>query len=628
MNTFRSLTIEPLTARLAAGVTLLIVVPLAVGLSLVLRYEYAHTVTVRAVAADLETRMLEVALRGQMLRRSPGVTAELLRAAGAQPDVRRAMVVDHAGVVRYSSRAEDLGTRLSRESPTCAVCHQVGRDGRPRTVLFEEEGFDVLRTVRPIENGPECHGCHDPERRVNGILVLDLSLATAQAQLRAETRRIGLAIVGVTVVILAGVGGLLRRQVLVRLRRLGRTARSVAGGALSERAEVRGRDVIACLAEDVNRMADAAVSLIAEVKKRERETAGILNSLDDGLIVLDRDLRVVAVNRSMSQRLARRPETLRGRPSREVVCPGFRCRDDREPCPALACLTTGKSQRAVYEHSRPGDGDRRVEEVCVSPIFGEDGSVWQAVEIWRDITERVREEERLAEIEHLTSLGVLASGLSHQLNTPLATALTCSEAILDRLDAQGAGDGDEATVDAIRQGARSIRDAVLRCRSATSQFLGFARRIPLTTEPVDVVQAVQAVMALAWPTARERGIDLELLEADGAVPFVRANGEAVQHVVLNVLVNAIESFRQPGGKVVARFIVGDDVRLQIRDSGSGIPPEIQRHLFQPFRTSKPGGTGLGLFVSRTLMRRLNGDVRLVESAVGRGSCVEIVFPRV
>ena len=72
---------------------------------------------------------------------------------------------------------------------------------------------------------------------------------------------------------------------------------------------------------------------------------------------------------------------------------------------------------------------------------------------------------------------------------------------------------------------------------------------------------------------------------------------------------------------------GSDVRVRVRDNGSGIPPEVQKHLFEPFRTQKPRGTGLGLFLSRTFMRRFNGDVRLLDSAVGRGSCIEIIFPR-
>ena len=134
------------------------------------------------------------------------------------------------------------------------------------------------------------------------------------------------------------------------------------------------------------------------------------------------------------------------------------------------------------------------------------------------------------------------------------------------------------------------------------------------------------IISLAQPTARGAGILLEL-QTDGPVPPVTANTEVVQHVVLNVLVNAIESFSQPGGTIVVRFLVDADVRIQIRDTGCGIPGDVQRHLFEPFRTKKPRGTGLGLFLSRTFMRRFGGDVRLVDSVVGRGSCIEIVFAR-
>ena len=295
-------------------------------------------------------------------------------------------------------------------------------------------------------------------------------------------------------------------------------------------------------------------------------------------------------------------------------------------CPTARCLSTGRLERAIYQLPDSAGSDRRVHEVYASPVFGDDGSVAQVVEVWRDITERVRDEEHLAEIERLSSLGVLASGLSHEVNTPLATTLTCSESIIDQLGERGDRGVDPDTVEAIRESAIVIRDQVLHCRSITDQFLRFARGIPPAIEPIDLRQVVRSILSLAAPAAREAGIDLRL-QGDGPVPLATANTEVVQHVVLNVLVNAIESFDRPGGTIVGRFIVDSDIRLQIRDNGCGIAPAVQKHLFEPFRTQKPRGTGLGLFLSRTFMRRFGGDVRLVESAVGRGSCVEIVFAR-
>jgi PAS domain S-box-containing protein len=616
---------ERLTARLAVGITLLVIVPLAGGLYLLARHQYEQTIAARRAAAELENRILEAALRHQMMRKDSQLMTEILQEVGRQPEVRRAMVIDHEGVVRLSSREPDLGLRFARDSPTCLVCHTKTPGARERWVLLEEDGNDVLRSVLPIENRVECRGCHGATQKLNGMLVLDISLAPVQSQLRGEMRRMGAATAVLTLVLLGGVGLLVRRLVLTRLIRLGRTARSIAGGALEERADPAGDDVIGSLARDFNEMADATSSAIAEVKEREQRMSGVLNSLDDGLIVLDRSFSVVAANRSISRRLCTYPEMLGGRNCRDAIGHALPCRDD-DMCPTARCLSTGRLERAVYELPGSDGDDGRVQEVYASPVLDDDGSVTQVVEVWRDITERVREEEHLAEIERLSSLGVLASGLSHEVNTPLATTLTCAEAIVDRLQECGGGEADAETLAAIGEGAEEIRQQVLRCRKITEQFLRFARGIPPAIEPIDLQQVVRTIMSLAAPTAREAGVEL-VLQGEDPMPLVTANTEVVQHVVLNLLVNAIESFEKPGGTITARFIVDSDVRLQIRDTGCGIPPEVQKHLFEPFRTQKPRGTGLGLFLSRTFMRRFGGDVRLVESAVGRGSCVEVLFPR-
>ena len=617
-------TLDRLTARLAVGISLMVVIPLASGLYLLSRYQYERSIAARRAAAVLENRILETSLRHQMLTRDSRLMTQILEEVARHPEVRRAMVIDHNGVVRLSSREPDVGIRLSPESPTCRVCHAKTPAERERWVLLHDDGIDVLRTVQPIENRPECHRCHNSKAKLNGILILDVSLAPLQAQIRTERGRIAIATIILIFVLLAGVGLHVRRVVLSRLNRIGRTARSIASGAFGERVDSAGDDVIASLARDFNNMADATSSLIDDVRGREQQLAGVLNSLDDGLVVLDRHFQVVAANRSIATRLCAYPEALRGRNCRDVVGHALPCREDAE-CPTARCLATGRLQRATYGFASSAAGTGRVHEVYASPVFDDDGAVAQVVEVWRDITERVREEEHLAEIERLSSLGVLASGLSHEVNTPLASTLTCSEAILDQLDGVDLASLGPEMVEAIRDSARTIRDQVLRCRTITDHFLRFARGIPPAIEPIDLQEVVRNIMALARPTAREAGIEL-VLDGNGPVPVVTANTEVVQHVVLNLLVNAIESFPAPGGRVVARFCVDDHVRLQIRDTGCGIPADVQRHLFEPFRTQKPRGTGLGLYLSRTFMRRFNGDVRLVDSAPGHGSCVEVVFP--
>ncbi len=618
------LKLDRLTLRLAAGITLLVIVPLSLGLWVLAWFHFNQTLSTRRAAAELENRMLEAALRHQMIQRDNRLMTEILREVGRQPEIRGAMVIGHDGTIRFSSREQQVGARISRQSPTCLVCHSRAPESRESWVLLKEDGDDFLRSVLPIRNRPECFGCHGAADKLNGILILDVSLQGIREQLRSDSAWMMGATVLLTLALLAGVGLLVRRLVLTRLGRLGRTARAIAGGAVGDRAVVEGGDVIESLAKDFNSMAEATSSLIAEVREREQQMAGVLNSLDDGLIVLDRQFRVVAANRSISRRLCSYPESLRGQRCRDVTGHVLPCHDDMD-CPTARCLTTGRLERAVYGLSASGDETRRVHEVYASPVYSEDGTVAQVVEVWRDITERVREEERLAEIERLSSLGVLASGLSHEVNTPLASSMTCADVILGRLE--DSPDGiDRENIEAIRESASIIREQILRCRRITDQFLRFARGIPPSIEPIDLLEVVRGILTLAEPTARHAGIAIKLEDAD-PVPLVTANTEVVQHVVLNVLVNAIESFDGGGGTIRVRLITGAEIRLQIRDDGCGIPPEVQKHLFEPFHTRKPRGTGLGLFLSRTFMRRFGGDVRLVDSTVGRGSCVEILFPR-
>jgi two-component system NtrC family sensor kinase len=615
-----------LTLRLSLGITALVTSLLGVGLYILSEHHFSGMVEGRRRAAELQNRILEVALRHQMLEKLPHgpLIAAILHEVGSQPEVQNVMILDHDGIVRQSSHQDMVGLQVSRDSATCLVCHQKVPAERNRWAVLDLPGGEVLRSVRPIENRPECHSCHSPQKRLNGILILDMSLAGLQAQLSRDQSWMVAATAALGFLLLGSVGVIVRRLILVRLAKLGATARSIAAGDLTQRAAVVGDDTIAGLATDFNNMADAMLNLVSEVKEREAQLTNVMNSVDDGLVVIDRAFRVVAANHAFCRRFGTHPEALHGRRCQEALDGALHCEACGAGCPSMRCLASGEVQRATFQLP-PRNGEiGRVEEVHSSPVFDDAGTVCQVVEIWRDITERVMEETRLAELERLESLGALASGFSHEVNTPLATTLTCAEAILGRIDTAEHETAPPATLREIREIAETIRGQVLRCRNITEQFRRFSRRIPPATEPVDLMTVVPSIVSLVAPTAREAGVTIRI-DDGGRVPLVTANAEAVQHVVLNLLVNAIQSFEARGGAVTLSYRVGSDVRLRIRDEGRGIPPAACAHLFEPFRTSRPQGTGVGLFLSRGIMRRFGGDVCLADSAVGAGSCFEVVF---
>lgn len=620
--------VNRLTLRLSLIITGLVTGTLAIGLYGLSEHHLRSLVQSRRDAAELQNRVLEVALRYQMIEghsNSPLVGA-MLREVGDQPDVQNVMILDHDGVVRQSSHREQVGQRFARDSAACLVCHEKAPVERDRWAVLDLPGGEVLRSVRPIENRAECYSCHSPENRLNGILILDMSLATLRAQLAEDRRWMVVATTAGGLLLLLGVGLAMRQFILIRLNNLWQAVRSIAAGDLTKRAEVRGDDTIGLLAVDFNDMANAMVGLVTEVKAREAQLANVMNSVDDGLVVLDRDFRVVAANHAFCRRSGSHPEALHGRRCQDALSSGVPCEMCHASCPTTSSFASGEVQRSTFVIASPSGEPARVEEVHASPVFDQDGNVCQVVEIWRDITDRVGEQARLAEVDRLESLGALAAGLSHEVNTPLGTTLMCAEAILSRLDEAGREGAPPPNLEEMRSMAETIRGQMLRCRKITEQFRRFSRGIPPSPEPVDLMEVVASIVSLVAPTARQAGASVRIEEAK-SVPLVTANTEAIQHVVLNLLVNAIQSFEHDGGVVTVSCQVNGDVRLRIRDNGRGIPPEARRHLFEPFRTGRIGGTGVGLFLSRGIMRRFGGDVCLAESEAGSGACFEVVFQR-
>jgi signal transduction histidine kinase len=266
------------------------------------------------------------------------------------------------------------------------------------------------------------------------------------------------------------------------------------------------------------------------------------------------------------------------------------------------------------------DGTTRWEEVHASPMLGPGGAPSQVVEVWRDITDRRAGEARMAESHRLASLGMLASGFSHEINTPLATTLTCVEGMLLDLSENPGGAVD---LGQLADSASIAREQVLRCRAGTQQFLRLSRGHAGAADIVYLPDTVAAVVRLVEPTAREHGIRIVSLIGDGDL-HVRADDAELQHVLINLALNAIQS--SPAGSTITLALDGGDaVHVRVIDHGCGIAAGDQQRIFEPFFSLRRGGTGLGLFLSRDFVRRWGGDIGVV-STLGGGSVFDVVLP--
>jgi PAS domain S-box-containing protein len=602
-----------MTAGLAVGVTLAVGVACAAGAYFYSVHHFDSQLATARTTALAQGELIRAALEHQMIERDRTLIGQMIEGFGRQPGVERVLLLDRLGVVQYASAPVTAPEDLLLSSPTCQACHQFPPAQRASSRVIETRGGTVLRTVVPFRNREACYACHDARQAINGILIFDLDSGGMRAAMNRELRWMVAGTGALALLLVAAVGLVVRVSVLRRLRRFETTARLIARGDLNRRVPEGGSDTISWLAREFNVMADSVTGLVGEVRHERERLETVINSIDDGIVVLDAQRNVMAANEAFLKRTGHRRREVLGCCCQDL--PGGLCTVTE--CPTKACLQSGQRQVRIVERPRD-DGTGSWEEIHASPILDGDGRLVQVVEVWRDISERRAAEAQLAEGHRLASLGLLASGFSHELNTPLATVLTCVEGIL-REAAQNRAPAD---VGRISESAGIAREQVLRCRGITQHFLRMSRGHPSAADLVDVQATLAAVGRLIEPTAREHGVQIEVKAAPGL--HVRAEQADLEHTLVNLMLNAVQA-STAGGKVVLEAEGGSDVRVRVSDHGCGIDPQHQKRIFEPFFSLRQGGTGLGLFLSLNFVRRWRGDLR-VTSSPGTGSTFEIVFP--
>lgn len=606
-----------MTVGLTLGITAAVVVACGVTAYFYSVHYFQRILDMARTNAQAQGELIHTALEHAMLNNDRAQIAQMIAGFGQQARVEQLILLDHNGVPRYSSspirKAEDF--RIG--SPTCQACHRNPPDRRESSLVIETRGGTVLRTVLPIRNQPKCHRCHDAAQSINGVLILDYDAGGVRAGMTRDLRWLVAGTGALTFFIVGSIFIVIRVSVLRRLQRLETTARLVSQGHLERRAPVEGSDTLSWLSQEFNMMADSVSRLVSEVSAQRERLETVINSIDDGIVVLDPERRIIAANDAYLRRIGRTRNQAVGCHCYQLGVGSCNLPD----CPTLAYLETGNQQVRICEYRGSG-GKVTWEEIHVSPIRDASGNTTHVVEVWRDISERRAAEANLAESHRLASLGVLASGYSHELNTPLGTVLTCVEGILRETPSGRERPLDETR---IRENATIAREQLLRCRTVTQQFLRLSRGQQREEAIVDLGEAIDSAQRLVGPMARAHAVEIVARPLERGV-HVRASEAKLQDLLINLLVNAVQA-SQPGGRVHVEVRLDGDVRIRVSDNGCGIPPDCLKKIFEPFFSMRQGGTGLGLFLSLNAVRNWGGDI-FVESTPSKGSIFEVMLPAI
>ena len=232
-------------------------------------------------------------------------------------------------------------------------------------------------------------------------------------------------------------------------------------------------------------------------------------------------------------------------------------------------------------------------------------------------------QEQLVEAEKLASLGRIAAGVAHEINNPLAIVNEKAGLIQDILEMSGDSQNKEKFLNL----TDGIIGSVNRCRAITHRLLGFARKMDVTIETMDLNESIREVKEFLGKEILFKSIRFEMNLMEG-LPKINSDKGQIEQVFLNIMKNAIDAVEEGGLVTVSTVTKGEDtVCVSIRDNGTGIPDDKLKQIFEPFFTTKgrEKGTGLGLFVSYGIMKKLGGSI-IVESGVDKGTAFIIDIP--
>ncbi len=581
-----------------------------------IRYVNAAVLDVTEQASITDINEIRAVLEEQMLSEDRKAFIRLVQVIGQAPGVIWVGVIDVNGTSKVTSQPGSPMVRLAEDSPEQLQLLAWRTSGATSPVTLLQGDGTALRTLAPMPNATSCQRCHSTGPRVNGMLIIDRSLAPLQRTIALSQQHLLMGGVILLALLLGIMGLAVERTVLLRLERLRATTRSLGGGDLTARARDPSFDELGDLARDFDDMAQRLEAAMLAVAAQRRELEELVNGISDGVVLLDLEGRVVTINKACIHRITGAPP-VPGTPYRDLIrAAGIEAASD-QALPAERALASGVLEKEIV---RAGNGER-TEELYAQALRSPDGATTAVIEVWRDISDRRELEAGLEQSERLASLGVLASSVAHEVGNPLASIITAVDGLLARLPPDAGTAPDE-----IRDYLEIVRKQVFRCHVVTQRLLGFARIPSGELGVVDVAKSAREVLALVKHEARAQRVECEVLAPD--LVLATAPDMLLEQVFLNLVLNALKAMPTGGRLVVQVSGAGDGVAVSFSDSGPGLSEDIGKHLFEPFRRSKQSrnGTGLGLFISQALMARAGGFIE-VDSRPGVGTTFTVRLRR-
>lgn len=566
----------------------------------------------------------------------------------------KVMLVNSDGYYLYHSEKKKHWNQLLASKDSLNLKVDYGEEMASRLIFRPSELFteidDEIVAHLPL---------FDVHKGLENEYTILKSASKAEVFSPAETfKKIFLGLLGLFLIVSLFLAYLATRQFTGPIEKLSREAEVIAQGDYHSRVEVQTYDEIGDLGQQFNIMAESLEQREAEIaqhrehleqmvqartrelRKEKNKLQAILDNVPSGFVLLDKDHRILSASAALQSITGKSGKELLGQPCYIVLGSDPVGSDN----PATRTFHSGKMETQVVRRCCP-EGEEHFLELIAVPLK-KDGRVENVLEIITDVTDRKRLHDQLLRSERLAATGEMAAVIAHEMRN----SLTSVRMLLQLLaETNNLDSGDRESLDV-------TLDSLSRMERVVNNLLQLARPAQLTKRSESVNEIIKDGVEFAKPQMVHKRIDLQV-ELATDLPQIELDREHLKEAMVNLILNASQSIETKGEifihSVVTTLtkkmhdlgevrITADErvsvgvrevvlkkgrqvVKIEIRDSGCGIPGAHLERIFDPFFTTKINGTGLGLSFVKRVVNEHGGIVR-AESEPGKGSCFSILIP--
>ncbi|MGD0459227.1 MAG: ATP-binding protein [Terriglobia bacterium] len=524
------------------------------------------------------------ALRGFVQARlaaDAGLTSLLESAIGYSPSIYYAAITDTRHQVMVHNDPGEIGQVMAPAVPFEDLLH-AGLLKQLRVIYGPSRVYEV---VLPLEIGNTPFG----DVRV-GVSTLFLGHQITPDLHAALT--LSFAIVIFTTLS----AGLLSYRLLRPLATISRSVDLLARGEYSEPVRLKRTDEWGVLSSKLNLLGEQMRGEKAAFVQLKENLDQLFSKLSDGLLLFERQDRLVLATPAAARLLGCRAEAIVHRPAREVF-------SAHNPLHDLLREAFASRQSTPWRTLELG-GEPPARVAVNVQFIREQGEAMGCLVTLRDASTRAQIEDQIDVTTKLAALGRITSGVAHEVKNPLNAMVLQLEILKSKLTDQGEKVGPHLEI---------LSTEIRRLDRVVKTFLDFTRPVEIHPIPTSVEGLVREVFLLAEPQALQNNVRL-VFEHEGTLPTINVDRDLMKQALLNLVLNGCQAMPSGGQLTVKPQTDGHHLNLEVSDQGVGIPPEARQKIFSLFYTTKPGGSGIGLAMAFRVLQLHNGFIDFTSEA--------------